>query len=146
MNDKEGRKWLLQKLYDKGFKYIFHSSSFGAYLATKQQPITKDNRTYIEGSFERIDILSDLIPDFNEPNYLDIGEYLGIIDWNKVAVDTPIFVEKRLGVVVKRHFAKFENGRVCFFGGGLTSWSCALDGITYIDPKYVRLAGGDDEN
>ena len=43
MNDKEGRKWLLQKLYDKGFKYIFRSSCFGAYLATKQQPITKDN-------------------------------------------------------------------------------------------------------
>lgn len=22
MNDKEGRNWLLQKLYDRGFKYI----------------------------------------------------------------------------------------------------------------------------
>lgn len=146
MNDKEGRKWLLQKLYDKGFKYIFHSGGFGGYIATKERPEILDNHKYVWGSFERIDVLSDLIPDFNEPNYLDIGKYLGIIDWSNVPVDTPIFVEKTLGVVVKRHFAKFENGRVCFFGGGRTSWSSESNGITYIAPKYVKLAGGDDEN
>lgn len=94
MNDKEGRNWLLQKLYDRGFKYIFHSGVFGGYLALKQPPKIKNNHTYVDGSFERIDILSDLIPDFNEQNYLDIGKYLGIIDWSKVAVDTPIMVKK----------------------------------------------------
>ncbi len=26
--------------------------------------------------------------DFNEPNYLDIGKYLGVFDWGKVAVFT----------------------------------------------------------
>lgn len=144
MNDKEGRKWLLQKLYDKGFKYIFHSSNFGAYLATKQQPITKDNHTYIEGSFERIDVLSDLIPDFNEPNYLDIGTYLGIVDWSKVAVDTPIKIRYNDGVVVNRHFSKFLGGMVYYFDNGRTSWS--ETGETKIMPKYVQLAGGDDEN
>lgn len=91
MNDKEGRKWLLQKLYDN-------------------------------------------------------GKYLDIIDWSKIPVDTPVLVEKALGVVVKRHFAKFENGRVCFFDGGRTSWSSESNGITYIATKYVKLAGGDDEN
>lgn len=144
MNDKEGRKWLLQKLYDKGFKYIFHSTSFGAYLATKQQPITKDNRTYIEGSFERIDVLSDLIPDFNEPNYLDIGKYLGLFDWSKVAVDTPIIVKEICSIELRRYFKEYKDGKVYYFGDGRTSWS----GITseYTTPDKVRLAGGNNEN
>lgn len=144
MNDKEGRKWLLQKLYDKGFKYIFHSSSFGAYLATKQQPITKDNHTYIEGNFERIDVLSGLIPDFNEPNYLDIGKYLGVFDWSKVAVDTPIIVKEICSIELRRYFKEYKDGKVYYFGDGRTSWS----GITseYTTPDKVRLAGGDDEN
>jgi len=143
MNDKEGRKWLLQKLYDIGFKYIFHSSAMGGYLATKQPPKFKGNRAYVSGDFERIDLLSDLLPDFNEPNYLDIGKYLGIVDWSKVAVDTPILVDKAENAVVKRHFEKFKNGRVYFYDNGRTSWS--FNGTTSIEPKYVKLAGGDDE-
>lgn len=144
MNDKEGRKWLLQKLYDRGFKYIFHSGGFGGYLATKQQPTTKDNHTYIEGSFERIDVLSDLIPDFNEPNYLDIGKYLGIIDWSKVAVDTPIIVNELPSVELRRYFKEYKDGKVYYFSGGRTSWSSMSS--EYITPDKVRLAGGDDEN
>lgn len=142
MNDKEGRKWLLQKLYDNGFKYIFHSGGLGGYIATKQQPKTLDNHTYIEGSFERIDVLSDLIPDFNEPNYLDIGKYLGIVDWSKVAVDTPILVKQK--VELKRHFAKFENGFVYYYDNGRTSWTGGY--TVYAAPCRVRLVGGDDEN
>lgn len=144
MNDKEGRKWLLQKLYDNGFKYIFHSGGIGGYIATKQQPKFENDRTYIEGNFERIDVLSGLIPDFNEPNYLDIGKYLGIVDWSKVAVDTPIKIRYNDGVVVNRHFSKFLGGMVYYFDNGRTSWS--ETGETKIMPKYVRLAGGDDEN
>lgn len=144
MNDKEGRKWLLQKLYDNGFKYIFHSGGLGGYIATKQQPITKDNRTYIEGSFERIDVLSDLIPDFNKPNYLDIGKYLGVFDWSKVVVDTPIIVSEWFSVEVRRYFKEYKDGKVYYFSGGRTSWSSMSS--EYTTPDKVRLAGGDDEN
>lgn len=143
MNDKEGRKWLLQKLYNRGFKYIFHSGGLGGYLATKKQPKTKDNRTYIDGDFERIDVLSDLLPDFNEPNYLDIGKYIGIVDWSKVAVDTPILVSKDKIKWKKRYFAKYEGGSVFAFRNGATSWSD--DGWPF-DWNYVKLAGGIDEN
>lgn len=149
MNDKEGRKWLLQKLYDKGFKYIFHSGGLGGYLATKQQPKTKNNRTYIGGSFERIDVLSDLIPDFNEPNYLDIGKYLGIVDWSKIPVDTPIIVKQLGNKEAMRYFHKYERERVYYYSGGCTSWSsksyCGEFKISNISCKYVRLAGGSDE-
>lgn len=144
MNDKEGRNWLLQKLYDRGFKYIFHSGVFGGYLATKQQPTTKDNRTYITGDFERIDVLSDLIPDFNEPNYLDIGKYLGVIDWDNVAVDTPIIVNELPSVELRRYFKEYKDGKVYYFSGGRTSWSSMSS--EYITPDKVRLAGGSDEN
>lgn len=141
MNDKEGRKWLLQKLYDRGFKYIFHSSAMGGYLATKQTPKVNGTRIYASGDFERIDLLSDLLPDFNEPNYLDIGKYLGIVDWSKVAVDTPIIVKEK--IYLKRHFAKFENGFVYYYNNGRTSWTG--DYTVYASPCKIRLAGGDDE-
>ena len=85
-----------------------------------------------------------LLPDFNEPNYLDIGKYLGIVDWSKVAVDTPIKIRYNDGVVVNRHFSKFLGGMVYYFDNGRTSWS--ETGEIKIMPKYVRLAGGDDEN
>jgi hypothetical protein len=144
MNDKEGRKWLLQKLYDNGFKYIFHSGGIGGYIATKQQPKFENDRTYIEGSFERIDVLSDLIPDFNEPNYLDIGKYLGVFDWSKVVVDTPIIVSEWFSVEVRRYFKEYKDGKVYYFSGGRTSWSSMSS--EYTTPDKVRLAGGDDEN
>ena len=88
--------------------------------------------------------LGDLLPDFNEPNYLDIGKYLGIVDWSKVAVDTPIKIRYNDGVVANRHFSKFLGGMVYYFDNGRTSWS--ETGETKIMPKYVSLAGGDDEN
>lgn len=144
MNDKEGRKWLLQKLYDRGFKYIFHSGVLGGYLAVKQPPKIKNNHTYVDGSFERIDVLSDLIPDFNEPNYLDIGKYLGVFDWSKVAVDTPIIVNELFSIDLRRYFKEYKDGKVYYFSGGRTSWSSITS--EYTTPDKVKLAGGDDEN
>lgn len=144
MNDNEGCKWLLQKLYDNGFKYIFHSGGIGGYIATKQQPKFENDRTYIEGNFERIDVLSGLIPDFNEPNYLDIGKYLGVFDWSKVAVDTPIIVNESPSVELRRYFKEYKDGKVYYFSGGRTNWSSMSS--EYITPDKVMLVGGDDEN
>lgn len=88
--------------------------------------------------------LHGLLPDFNEPNYLDIGKYLGIFDWSKVAIDTPIKIRYNDGVVVNRYFSKFLGGMVYYFDNGRTSWSEI--GETKIMPQYVRLEGGNDEN
>lgn len=143
MNDKEGRKWLLQKLYDRDFKYIFHSSAMGGYLATKQPPKFKGNRTYVSGDFERIDLLSDLLPDFNEPNYLDIGKYLGIVDWSNIPVNTPIIVDLGNGTKLKRHFAKCDGCSIYYYKKGKTSWT--FDDIALAHKSMISLAGGDDE-
>lgn len=143
MNDKEGRKWLLQKLYDNGIKYIAYSPFYGGHVGVKETPRISDKGEVIN-DITTVITLQGLLPDFNEPNYLDIGKYLGIIDWSKVAVDTPIKIRYNDGVVINRHFSKFLDGMVYYFDNGRTSWS--ETGEIKIMPKYVRLAGGDDEN
>lgn len=144
MNDKEGIKWLLQKLYDKGVRYIVFDSVLGIYFGV-DKPLIKYGDRYDYGGVNRygVGLIADLLPDFNEPNYLDIGKYLGIVDWNNVAVDTPIKVRYSNGVVVNRYFSKFAYGEVYYFSDGRTSWSELGENRTV--PKNVRLAGGDDE-
>lgn len=144
MNDKEGIKWLLQKLYDKGVRYIVFDSVLGIYFGV-DKPLIKYGDRYDYGGVNRygVGLIADLLPDFNEPNYLDIGKYLGIVDWNKVTIDTPIKVRYSNGVVVNRHFSKFVYGEVYYFSDGRTSWSELGENRTV--PKNVKLAGGDDE-
>lgn len=142
MNDKEGRKWLLQKLYDNGIKYIVFSKFYNGYVGVKEAPI------FGSGGEPRnvincIITLGDLLPDFNEPNYLDIGKYLGVFDWSKVVVDTPIIVSEWFSVEVRRYFKEYKDGKVYYFSGGRTSWSSMSS--EYTTPDKVRLAGGDDE-
>lgn len=55
---------------------------------------------------------------------INVGEYLGVVDWSKVAVDTPVLVRDFEGAKwEKRYFAFFKNGRVNTWCGGTTSWS-----------------------
>lgn len=72
---------------------------------------------------------------------IDIGEYLDIVDWSKVAVDTPILVrdsnESRWG---KRYFALFEDGLIYAWESGATSWSIENHGRV-VPWKYAKLAG-----
>lgn len=143
MNDKEGRKWLLQKLYDNGIKYIAYSPFYGGYVGVKETPIISGKGEVINDT-KTVITLHGLLPDFNEPNYLDIGKYLGLFDWSKVAVDTPIIVKEIRSIELRRYFKEYKDGKVYYFGDGRTSWS----GITseYTTPDKVRLAGGNNEN
>ena len=143
MNDKEGRKWLLQKLYNNGIKYIAFSGFYNGYVGLKDKPLFMKNGDII-GVSSCIITLGDLLPDFNEPNYLDIGKYLGITDWSKVAVDTPIKVQRGNGVVVNRHFATYDNGNVYYYQDGCTSWSNV--GTKSVPAKRAILEGGNNEN
>lgn len=75
------------------------------------------------------------------PQCIDIAEYLGVIDWDKVEVDTPVLVRMRDGDNwTRRYFAKYENGKVYAWANGKTSWSnCDLDKPS--SWKYAKLAG-----
>lgn len=151
MNDKEGRKWLLQKLYDNGIKYIAYSPFYGGYVGVKETPIISDKGEVINDT-KTVITLHGLLPDFNEPNYLDIGKYLGIIDWEKVNVNTPVKarVYDSTGRLVWQnyYFAKYEKGNVYCWACGLTSWSVeslATGTPKMVVPLGVKLAGGEDE-
>lgn len=46
-----------------------------------------------------------------------------IIDWNKVPIDTPIYVWDSGSNTYKRHFAGYTNDKIIAFADGETSWS-----------------------
>lgn len=72
---------------------------------------------------------------------IDISEYLGVIDWDKVEVDTPILVrDLEIDGWKKRHFAFFDGKRVHAWEGGVTSWS--TENHKRVAPwNYAKLAG-----
>ena len=51
------------------------------------------------------------------------------VDWSKVPVDTPIWVweDGYEDSKVKRHFAKFEDGKIYVWNDGKTSWTVKED-------------------
>ena len=75
-----------------------------------------------------------LLEDYEEPE----------VDWSKVEVDTPILVRTVEGAEwFKRHFAKYEGGRVFVWNNGKTSWTAHDELMT--DWNYAKLAEGEEE-
>lgn len=71
---------------------------------------------------------------------IDVGEYLGVVDWSKVAVDTPILVKDDYDEEwVKSYFASYKNGEVRAWMGGRTSFSVKNKTDTF-GWKYAKLA------
>ena len=59
------------------------------------------------------------------------------IDWSQVAVDTPILVKNFEDEQwYKKYFAKYENGKVCSWNNGNTSWT----GTCTAAWEYAKLA------
>ena len=75
---------------------------------------------------------------FEEKDQLiDICEYLGVVDWSKVEVDTPILVRNDGIVWVRSYFAEYKSGKVRTYFNGATSWSS--DG-RMVSWDYAKLA------
>ena len=71
---------------------------------------------------------------------IDIGEYLDIVDWDKVKIDTWVLVSDDGVNWHKRHFARYTCGRVYTWGYGSTSWS--KGNVSDVAPwRYAKLAG-----
>lgn len=71
---------------------------------------------------------------------IDICEYLDIVDWESVEVDTPILVGNDNKTWFKRYFAKYEDGKVYAWLNGKTSWSSTCE-VSIGHWKYAKLAG-----
>lgn len=130
MNDKQFTDELFKRMYNLGFR---------------KAEIEDDTLFFFVS--ER-DCLCPFLPRvpvkctcFEEKDQLiDIGGYLGIIDWSKVKVDTPILVKQyKQDEWEKRHFAYFKDERVYAWLCGETSWSADNEGDT-TNWNFAKLA------
>ena len=63
-------------------------------------------------------------------------------DWSKVEVDTPILVRiDEATSWLRRHFAKYEDGKVYAWNGGRTSWNESVA----TGWEYAKLAESEEE-
>lgn len=129
ITDKQGREWLLQKLYDDGWKYYVKNVGDTAFVTTKR-PVMNDGILDINsgGHVKCINNISKIMPKIERNEVLNIAEELGIVDWSKVAIDTPVLVKAyEQDNWQKRYFAYFKGGRVYTWICGTTSWSADND-------------------
>lgn len=139
ITDKQGREWLLQKLYDDGWRYYAKNVCGGAFLTTKKPIICQDVLEITSGGTTKcINFIREIMPEIDRNGLVDIAEELGIVDWSKVEVDTPILVGETERVQVRRHFARFDGEHVYYYGNGRSSWT--FGSTESISPKYVKLA------
>lgn len=130
MNDKQFTDELFKRMYDLGYRKAEIESGVLFFF--------NGERELLNYSLPRVMVASTCFE--GKDQLIDIGEYLGIVDWSKVEVDTPILVKNRIEDVWNcRYFAKYEDGKVYTWCGGRTSWSNV---ICYepVNWKYAELA------
>lgn len=114
ITDEQGREWLLKKFYEFGCNKIDTRTAVARFLSV--DGANSMTLGYVPNTILGVQKGSE---------FIDIAEELGIIDWSKVAVDTPVLVrdfeEMQWG---KRYFAFFKDGKVHTWNGGVTSWTC----------------------
>lgn len=129
MNDKQFTDELFCRMYDLGYRKAEIEN--GTVFFYK-------NCGRISQWSDRVDMRSTCFTEENQR--IDIAEYLGIVDWSKVAVDTPILVKQyEQDKWEKRHFAYFKDERVYAWLCGATSWSADYEGDT-TDWNFAKLA------
>ena len=130
MNDKQFTDELFKRMYDLGFRK--------AEIEDDVLFVFNGERELLSPFLPRVMVASTC---FEEKDQLiDIGEYLGIVDWSKVKVDTPILVKHRVEETwEKRHFACFKNGYVYTWREGTTSWSVPDEQLITMW-NYAKLA------
>ena len=66
-------------------------------------------------------------------------EFKEVVDWSKVTVDTKVLVSDDGKEWSRRHFAKYEDGKVYCFDSGTTSFSVQDDDSDINGWKYAKL-------
>lgn len=96
ITDEQGREWLFQKLYDDGWRYIVADKYDNMYLTNEKPSMFDDvDEVRISSCKKYIGITGVMaaLPKLSANEVYDIAEGLGIVDWSKVKVDTPILVK-----------------------------------------------------
>lgn len=111
MNDKQFTDELFLRMYDLGYRKAEIEN--GTVFFYK-------NCGRISQWSDRVDIRSTCFTEENQQ--IDIGEYIGIVDWSKVEVDTPILVKDDCDDKwEKAYFAKYEDEMIYAWDNGRTS-------------------------
>lgn len=141
ITDEQGREWLFQKVYDAGWRYYVRSDGGVVYLTKKKPIMCQGILDIMSGGVTRcIHNIREIMPEIDKNGVIDIAEELGIVDWSKVKVDTPIYVKAyECNVWEKRHFAFFKDGKVYAWLSGVTSWTAENtdDAFSW---NYAKLA------
>lgn len=139
ISDKEARQYILQQLYDEGYRYLARDESVFLY-AYKDKPVKKryiwDDMRCVSSCLQVHSFLcfNDIRWKDEEP--LDIAKELGIIDWTKVPKDTKVLVWDGEDVrKEKRYFSHYVASDTHFpfkvYYGGATSWSTTIETVGY---------------
>lgn len=143
ITDEQGREWLFKKLYDDGWRYIVADKYDNMYLTNEKPSMFDDvDEVRISSCKKYIGITGVIaaLPKLSANEVFDIAEELGIVDWSRVNVDTPVFVRDSENDVWKcRYFAKYEYEKVYTWVDGRTSWSNKIADVP-VSWKYVQLA------
>ena len=114
MNDKQFTDNFFRTMYELGYR---KAKIEKGYIFFYEKPVTLT--TWAPSIPIKCTCFTD------EPQCIDIAEYLGVVDWSKVAVDTPILVSANGRKWIKRYFAKLQDGEVYAWDDGVTSWSAS---------------------
>lgn len=133
MTNEQGAKWLLQEMYDEGYRDI---KIFGVY-AYFVNPTFIENGGHFKVREHTPRIPCRLLGIAGNNKTYSIASLLGVVEWEKVPVDTPILIKGSFEIL-KRYFAKYENGYVYFYSDGRTSWN--YEETRKVEPRYVGLA------
>lgn len=142
ITDKQGREWLLQKLYDDGWRYIVADKYDNMYLTNEKPSMFDDvDEVRISSCKKYIGITGVMtaLPKLSANEVFSIEEELGIVDWLKVKIDTPVLVSSNGITWKKRYFAKADYCDIYVWNNGATSWSAKDNNDTTVW-KHIKLA------
>lgn len=142
ITNEQAREWILQKLYDEGYRFVARNKrgSAVAYDAVPDKTGACWGNSRVLYIQEIFDLFDDVQWEDDEP--LDIAKELGIVDWSKVPVDTKVVVSNDKLVWRRRYFSRYgkaiEKPFICFANGN-TSWSSIDEDLKYRGWKYCEL-------
>ena len=113
MNDKQFTDELFKRMYDLGYRK--------AEIEDDTLFFFVDERDCLCPFSPRVPVKSTCFEEKDQ--VIDVGEYLGIVEWSKVKVDTPVLVSLDDETWLCRYFAAFKNGIIYTWSSGATSWS-----------------------
>ena len=123
MDDKQFTDELFKRMYDLGYRK--------AEIENDVLFFFNSEREILNHFLPRVKVASTCFEE--KKQLIDVAEYLGIVDWSKVKVDTPILAKDDYDDKwEKAYFAKYEDGMIYAWNSGRTSFSARNEDDTFI--------------